>query len=61
MAAAKAAQKMHDAIRAFLASIADGSGPGGFNPTIARSDLLDSPQVRALSDTADAWKTEQNR
>jgi hypothetical protein len=51
-----AAQAMHDAIRAFLASVANGTGPGGFDPTIARKDLLECPEVQALSDAADRWE-----
>lgn len=51
------ARAMHDAIRGFLASIANGSGPGGSDPVIARRDLLESPLVQAMSDAADGWKT----
>lgn len=50
---------MHDAIRAFLASIANGTGPGGFDPMIARKDLLASPQVQVMSDAADRWEREK--
>jgi hypothetical protein len=50
-----AGQAMHDAIRAFLASVANGTGPGGFDPVIARKDLLECPEVQALSDAADRW------
>jgi hypothetical protein len=53
------AQAMHDAIRAFLASIANGTGPGGFDPTIARADLQQSPLVQAMSDAADQWEMGQ--
>jgi hypothetical protein len=50
------AQAMHDAIRAFLAAIANGTGPGGFDPTIARRDIEESPLVQAMSDAADQWE-----
>lgn len=50
------AQAMHDAIRVFLAAIADGTGPDGFAPTIAREDLEQSPLVQAMSDAADQWE-----
>lgn len=50
------AQTMHDAIRAFLAAIASGTGADGFDPTISRRDLLESPQARAMSDAADQWE-----
>lgn len=47
---------MHDAILAFLAAIANGTGPGGEMPTIARRDIEESPLVQAMSDAADKWE-----
>lgn len=53
------AQAMHDAIRSFLASIANGTGAVGFDPMIGRRDLLESQQVQEMSDAADQWKRGQ--
>jgi hypothetical protein len=50
------AQAMHDAIRAFLAAIANGAGPDGFDPVIERKDIEQSPLVQAMSDAADRWE-----
>jgi hypothetical protein len=52
-----AAQRMHDAIRAFLRSLA--TGPLGAEPTIALRDLEASAEVQALSDAADAVERDQ--
>jgi hypothetical protein len=50
------AQAMHDAIQAFLTAISHGTGPGGFDPMIARRDLLASPEVQRLANAADLWE-----
>jgi hypothetical protein len=48
------AARIHHAARALLASLA--SGPLGAEPTIALRDLLQSPELQALSDATDAWE-----
>ena len=49
------AAAMHDAIRDFLAALARG-GICGDNSMMSRRSVLESPQIQAMSDAADAWE-----
>ena len=50
--------RMHDAVHALLVALSTGRCPWGDSPSVALKDLMELPELQAVSDAADAWERE---